>query len=147
MDNDSCITETIVYLYTYSSDNHLISWAVRAELQYSGKTEIQKRPALFRNPQSFVDCSMERSIRYNFLIDLESIQHKLSSDYSLIIYISRAVFSISIRFLYIHHFLRANPYKMSIFQRSVTSSFFSRNCTHILTRTQGKSLKICYLSK
>ena len=26
---------------------------------------------------------MERSIRYNFLIDLESFQHKLSSDYGL----------------------------------------------------------------
>ena len=25
MDNYSCITETIVYLYTYSIDNHLIS--------------------------------------------------------------------------------------------------------------------------
>ena len=32
---------------------------------------------------------MERSIRYNFLIDLESIQHKLSSDYSLNMYFSR----------------------------------------------------------
>ena len=63
IDNDSSITETIVYLYTYSNDNHLIS---RAELQYSGEIEIQKRPALFRNSQSFVDCSMERSIRYNF---------------------------------------------------------------------------------
>ena len=58
-------------------------------MQYFGKTEIQKRPALFRNPQSFVDCSMERSIRYNFLINLESIQHKLSSDHSLNIYFSR----------------------------------------------------------
>ena len=45
-------------------------------MQYFGKTEIQKRPALFRNPQSFVNCSMEMSIRYNFFIDLESIQHK-----------------------------------------------------------------------
>ena len=62
---------SIVYLYTYSSDNHLavskitilIAWAVRAELQYSGKIEIQKRSALFRNPKCFVDCSMERSIR------------------------------------------------------------------------------------
>ena len=80
------MTETIVYLYTYSSDNHLIS---RAEVQYFGKIEIQKRPALFRNPQSFIDCSMERSIRYNFLINLESIQHKLSSNNSLNIYFSR----------------------------------------------------------
>ena len=32
---------------------------------------------------------MERSKRYNFLIDLESIQHKLSSDYSLNVYFLR----------------------------------------------------------
>ena len=32
---------------------------------------------------------MERSIRYNFFVDLESIQHKLSSDYSLNICSSR----------------------------------------------------------
>ena len=31
---------------------------------------------------------MERSIRYNFFIDLESIQHKLSSDCSLNMYLS-----------------------------------------------------------
>ena len=49
---------------------------------------LQKRP-LLRNPQSFVDCSMERSIRYNFFIDLESIQHTLSPDYSLNMYFSR----------------------------------------------------------
>ena len=86
MDNDSRITETIAYLYTYSGNNHLV---VSAKLQYSGEIEIQKRPALFRNPQSFVDCSMERSIRYHFLIGLESIQHTLSSDYGLNIYFSR----------------------------------------------------------
>ena len=73
MDNDSRITETVVYLYTYSSDNHLISVACSAELQYSVKIKIQTRPALFRNPQGFVDCSMER---YNFLINLESIHNK-----------------------------------------------------------------------
>ena len=54
--------------------------AGRAELQYSGKIQIKKRPALFQNLQSFVDCSMERSIRYDFFIDLGSIQHMLSSD-------------------------------------------------------------------
>ena len=62
--------------------------AVRAELQYSGKIEIKKRPELFRNPQSFVDYSMERSMRCTFLIDLESIEHKLSSDYSLNIFLA-----------------------------------------------------------
>ena len=32
----------------------------------------------------------------------------------------------------VHHFLRTNPYKMSFFQRSVTCSFFFRNCTDVL---------------
>ena len=32
---------------------------------------------------------MERSIRYNLVVDLESIQHNLSSDYSLNTYFSR----------------------------------------------------------
>ena len=35
--------------------------------QYFGKIQIQKWSALFRNLQSFVDCSMERSIGYNFI--------------------------------------------------------------------------------
>ena len=78
-------------------------WAGRAELQYSGKIQIQKWPALFRNLQNFVDCSMERSIRYNFFIDLESIQNKLSSDYSLNICFSR-------RFPYIYG-SSFSPYK------------------------------------
>ena len=82
---------------------------------------------------------MERSIRYNFL---ESVQRKLSSDYILNIYFSRAVFPI----LMAHHFLRTNPYKMSIFQRSITCSFF-RNCTQILTRTQGKKFEDMFLVK
>ena len=69
---------------------------------------------------------MEKLIRYAFLIDLESIQHKLSSDYSLNIYFPR-------RFPCIDgpSFLRTNPYKMSIFQRSVTCSFFQELYSHI----------------
>ena len=55
----------------------------------SGKIQIQKGPAFFRNVQSFVDYSMEKSIRYNFLIDLENILHKLSSDYSFNMCFSR----------------------------------------------------------
>ena len=58
------------------------------------------------------------------------------------IYVSRAVFPI----LMVHHFLHKSPYKMSVFERSVTCSF-SRNCTQILTRTQRKSLSICFSSK
>ena len=86
-----------------------LAWAVRAELQYSVKTEIQKRLALFWNPQSFVDCLIEKSKRYNFF-DLESIQRKLSSYYSLDV--SRAVFPK----LTVHHFLHTNPTKCRFFK-------------------------------
>ena len=78
---------------------------------------------------------MERSIRYNFLIDLESIQHGLSSDYSLI-YISRAVFPK----LIVHHFLRRNSYKMSIFQRSVTYSFFFQEPYSHIDKNSGEKV-------
>ena len=83
MGNKSRITET------FSICTHMIvitilqAWTSRAELQYSCKFQIQKRPARFRNLKSFVDCLMERLIRYNFLDVLESIQQKLSSDHSL----------------------------------------------------------------
>ena len=33
------------------------------------------------------------------------------------------------------------PYKMSIFERSITCSFFFMNCTHILTGTQGEKFE------
>ena len=89
MDNDSRITETVVFCTHTAVITILQASAGTAELQYSGKTQIQERPALFRNLQSFVDCLMERSIRYRFLTDLESIQHKFSSDYSLNICFSR----------------------------------------------------------
>ena len=36
---------------------------------------------------------------------------------------------------------------MSIFERSVTCSFFFRNCTHILTGTQGKKFEDMFLVK
>ena len=49
--------------------------------------------------------------------------------------------------LMVHHFLRTKPYKMSIFQRSVTCSSFFKNCTHILTRTQGEKFEDMFLAK
>ena len=53
-------------------------------------------------------------------------------------YVSRSVFLI----LMVHHFLHTSPCKMFVFERSVTCSFFSRNCTHILTRSQWKRLSM-----
>ena len=116
-------------------------WAGRPELQYFGKIKIQKRPALFQNLQSFINCWMERSIRYHFFIDLESIQHMFSFDYSLNICFSRP-------FLYSDRpsFFCTNPYKMSIFEWSVTCSFFS-GIVHILTRNQGKNFENMFLVK
>ena len=76
-----------------------------------------------------------------FLTDLESIQHKLSSDYSLNIYFSRC-------FTYTdgRSFLLTNPEKMSIFQRSVTK-FFSGIVLTYWQELRGKSLTICFSSK
>ena len=87
------ITETIVYLYSYSTHNHLISLGCLSELNCNTLLKLS-----YRNGQHYsgilkassIARCFERSIRYNFfLIDLESIQHKLSSDYSLNIYFSR----------------------------------------------------------
>ena len=85
---------------------------------------------------------MERSIRYNFFIDLESIQHKLSSDCSLNIYLSR-------RFAYIDgpSFSPNKPLQNVDFPKVGNMRFFFRNCTHILTRTQAKMFEDTFLVK
>ena len=85
---------------------------------------------------------MEKSKRYIFWLIWRAFN--ISSHLIIVwTYISRVVFPI----LMVHHFLRKNPYKMSIFQRSVTCSFFFWNCTHILTRTQGKKFEDMFLVK
>ena len=68
------------------------------------------------------------------MINLESIQHKLSSDYSLNIYFSRS-------FPYIDSpsFSPYKPLQNVDFSKVGNMQFFFRNCTHIiLTRTQAK---------
>ena len=66
-----------------------------------------------------------------FLTDLESIQHELSSDYSLNTCFSH-------RFPYIDgpSFSPYKPLQNVHYSKSVTCSFFFRNSTHIVTRTQ-----------
>ena len=66
-----------------------------------------------------------------FLIDLESIQHKLSSDYSLTICFSR-------RFLHIDG-PSFSTYKR--LRKVGNMQFFFRNCTHMLARTQEKKFE------
>ena len=60
----------------------LYAWDGAAELQYSVKLNTEVA-STFPESSKFHDCWMEWSIRYHFFIDLESIQHKLLSDYSL----------------------------------------------------------------
>ena len=76
------------------------------------------------------------------MIDLESIQHKLSSDYSLNISFSR-------RFPYIDSpsFSPYKPLQNVDFSKVGNIKFFFRNCTHILTRTQWKKLEDMFLVK
>ena len=74
------------------------------------------------------------------MIDLESIQHKLSSDYSLNIYFSRC-------FLHIDSpsFSPYKPLQNVDFSKVGNMQFFFRNCTHILTRTQAKKFEDTFL--
>ena len=76
---------------------------------------------------------MERSIRYNFLIDLESIQNKLSTDYSLTMYFSR-------RFPHIDG-PSFSPYKKSILQRSITCSFFFQELYSHIDKNSGEKVR------
>ena len=70
-----------------------------------------------------------------FFIDLESCQHKLSSDYSLTV-------CFSLRFLYIDgpSFLHTNLYKMSMFERSVTCSFFFQELYSNIDKNSGEQV-------
>ena len=120
----------------------LKAWAVKAELQYSVKTEIQKRPTLFGilKVSSIARWKSRKGII--FLIDLQSTRHKLSSDYSLDIYFSR-------RFPYIDG-PSFSPYKLLQnvdFPKVGNMQFSFRNCTHISTRTQGKKFEDMFLVK
>ena len=116
-------------------------WAGTAELQYSGKIKIQKRPALFQSLQSFVNCSMKRSMRYNFLLIWRAFI--ISSHLTIVgTYLSRAFFPI----LTVHHFLHTILYKMSIFERSVTFGFFQELYSHI-DKNSGKKFEDIFLVK
>ena len=73
---------------------------------------------------------------------LESIQHKLSLDYGLNICFSH-------RFPYIDgpSFSPHKPLQSVRFGKVGNMQFFSRNCTHILTRTQGKKFEYMFFVK
>ena len=85
---------------------------------------------------------MEKSIRYNFPIDLENIQHKLSSDYSLNIYFSRC-------FPYIDgpSFSPYKPLQNVDFSKVGNMQFFSEIVLTYWQELRGKSLRICFSSK
>ena len=84
---------------------------------------------------------MEKSKRYNFLIDLESIQHKLSSHYSLDIYFSR-------RFPYIDG-PSFSPYKAPQnvdFSKVGNMQFFQELYSHI-DKNSGEMFEDMFLVK
>ena len=76
------------------------------------------------------------------MIDLESIQHNLSSDYSLDVCFSR-------RFPYIDgpSFSPYKPLQNVDFSKVGDMQLFFRNFTDILTRTQGKKFEDMFLVK
>ena len=84
---------------------------------------------------------MERSIRYNFFIDLESIQHKLSSDYSLNIYSSR-------RFPYIDSpsFSPYKPLQNVDFSKVGNMQFFQELYSHT-DKNPGEKFEDMFLIK
>ena len=85
---------------------------------------------------------MQRSIRYNFLIDLESIQHKLSSDYNLNMCFLR-------RFPYIDgpSFSPYKPLQNVHFERSVTCSFFFQELYSHVDKNSGGEFEDTFLVK
>ena len=48
--------------------------------------------------------------------------------------------------LMVNHFLRTNPYKMSIFERSVTYSFFQELYSHV-DKNSGEQFEDMFLAK
>ena len=86
---NNCLLERIC-THTVVVTIWAVTRAVRAELQYFVKIEIQKRLALFRNPQSFVDWLMEKSKRYNFFLLIWRVFNISSHLIIVWIYVSRA---------------------------------------------------------
>ena len=135
MDNDSRITQTVVNLYAYGSDNLLYKRGfVEMNCNTLVKFKYRSKRARFMNLQSFVDWWTERSIRFNFFW-LIWRAFSLGSHLNIVwIYVSRAVFST----LMVHHFLRTNFYRISIFQRLETCRFFQELYLHIDKNSGGK---------
>ena len=124
---------------THTIEANLFSlWADGVKVEHPAKIQTLDQPEFFQNLQSFADCSMKMLIRYDFLIDLESIHNKLSSDYSLNICFSRRFPCTDGQSF--------SQYKLSIFEKLVTCRSFA-NCTHLLTRTQEKKSEEMFLVK
>ena len=76
------------------------------------------------------------------MIDLGSIQRKLSSDYSFSIYFSRCFPCIDGP-----SFSPYKPLQNVDFSKVGNMQFVVMNCTHILTKTQGKKFEDMFLVK
>ena len=76
------------------------------------------------------------------MIDLESIQHKLSSDYSLNMY-----FWCHFPYIDSQSFSPYKPLQNVDFSKVGNMQFFFRNRTHILTKTRGEKFEDMFLVK
>ena len=121
----------VVYLYTYSSDNYLIS------VDWKSWTAILANFGYRKGQHIFRIIKVSSIPRWK-----GSIQHKLSTDYSL-----------SIRFL--HQILCTDGLSFSLYKplqnlnlwKVGNMQFSFKNCIHILTRTKGEKFEDMFLVK
>ena len=113
LDSNLLVFGIFSYMYTCKL------YTTEAKLEeYLGKIQVHDQPEFSQNLPCFADCSMKSLVRCNFFL---LIWIALATSFHLIIvgrYVSRADFLI----LMVNHFLNTNPYKMSIFEISVTRS-------------------------
>ena len=118
----------------------LSTWAGSAELKYSVKIQIQKRPGELIH--GVVDCSEEWSIRYN-LFWLIWKAFSISS-HLIVVWIC---FSRHFPHIDGPSFSPYKPLQNVCFYRSVTCSFFSGIALTYWQELRRKDLKMCFLSE
>ena len=123
MDSDLLVLGTVFYMNAHNEANPFLAWADSVKLEYPGKFKTEHQPYVLSNLQSFTDCSMKLSIRYNFFFLLICIAFTISFHHLIIvqIYVFRAFSPI----LMVNYCLCTNPYRMPIFEKSVICSFSS----------------------
>ena len=84
VDNDLLLLGTVAYVNIQcnrSKPLFIVDWQRQTRIP-PGKIQTQDQPDVFRNRQSFANCSVNLSI-IPFYIDLDRIHNKLHSNYNL----------------------------------------------------------------